>query len=198
MIGDPSIRSHQPLPEGLGPVPRWGLVEGARLDLGDSGVEIHFRWWDGGDARPELGASVQYREECEGQVIRDKVCREPIATEEDRPAAEEADDEAGDGGVPCRVRLEGGRERQLGAVDVLGLHAGVEAGVGVGDAEPGQEAGDGRHVGEPVEHLARARVDAHVRQQGKERGEDERRHGQPVAERLLEYRGCISCNCEAI
>lgn len=110
----------------------------------------------------------------------------------------EADDEAGDGGVPCRVRLEGGGERQLGAVDVLGLHAGVEAGVGEGDAEPGQEARDGRHVGEPVEHLARARVDAHERQQRKERGEYERRYGQPVAERLFEYRGRISCNREAI
>jgi hypothetical protein len=80
----------------------------------------------------------------------------------------------------------------------LGLHAGVEAGVGEGDAEPGQEARDGRHVGEPVEHLARARVDAHVRQQRKERGEDECRYGQPVAARLFEYRGCISCNREAI
>ena len=66
------------------------------------------------------------------------------------------------------------------------------------DAEPGHETRDGRHVGEPVEHLAGASVDAHERQEGEQRRSDERRHGQAIAKGHLEYRGCVSGNCEAI
>lgn len=77
----------------------------------------------------------------------------------------QADNEAADAGVPCRIRLKWRGEWQALAVDTLSLHAGVEAYVREGDTEPGQEARDGRHVGEPVEHFAGARVNAHERQQ---------------------------------
>ena len=72
-----------------------------------------------------------------------------------------ADDEGADSSIPRRVRLQTGREWQLIAVDSLGLHAGIETGIGVRDTEPGQETRNGRHLGEPVEHLAGARMDAH-------------------------------------
>jgi hypothetical protein len=75
-----------------------------------------------------------------------------------------ADNQAADGSVPRRIRLEAGREWQARTVDSLNLHAGVETDVRDGDAEPGEETCDGRHVGEPVEHLAGARVNAHIRQ----------------------------------
>ena len=65
-----------------------------------------------------------------------------------------ADDETRDCSIPRRVRLEGRREWQGLAVDALGFHACVEADVRVCDAEPGEETGDGGHVGEPGEHLA--------------------------------------------
>jgi len=110
----------------------------------------------------------------------------------------ETDDEAGNGGIPRRVRLEGGGEWQGLAVDSLGLHAGVETEIGQTDAEPGHEAGNGGHVGEPVEHLAGASVDAHERQEGERRRSDERRYGQPVAKGRLEYRGRVSGNREAV
>jgi len=77
----------------------------------------------------------------------------------------EADNSAGDGSVPCRIRLEARSEWQGGTVDSLSLHAGVETDVRDRDAKPSQETCDGRHVGEPVEHLAGARVNAHERQQ---------------------------------
>lgn len=76
-----------------------------------------------------------------------------------------ADDEGADGTIPRRVRLEGGRERQSLAVDSLGLHSGIEAEIRVGDTEPGHETRDGRHLGEPVEHLAGASMDAHEGQE---------------------------------
>ena len=108
------------------------------------------------------------------------------------------DDEAGDGSIPRRVRLEGGIEWQRLAVDPLGLHAGVETDIGPRDAKPGHETRDGCHVGEPVEHLAGASVDAHERQEGERRRSDERHYGQPIAKGRLEYRGCVSGDCEAI
>jgi len=94
--------------------------------------------------------------------------------------------------------LEGRREWQGLAVDSLGLHAGVETEIRPTDAKPGHETRDGCHVGEPVEHLAGASVDAHERQEGEQRRSDERRHGQPIAEGHLEYRGCVSGNRKAI
>ena len=75
-----------------------------------------------------------------------------------------ADNQAADGSVPCRIRLKARSEWQGRTVDSLNLHAGVETDVRDGDAKPGQETCDRRHVGEPVEHLAGARVNAHVRQ----------------------------------
>jgi len=84
--------------------------------------------------------------------------------EENLPAAEQADDKAADGRVPCRIRLKGRSEWQALTVNSLELHASVETDVGDGDAEPGQETCDRRHVAQPVEHLAGTRVNAHVRQ----------------------------------
>ena len=109
-----------------------------------------------------------------------------------------ADDEGGDSTIPRRVRLEAGRVRQFAAIDSLGLHAGVETGIRVRDTEPGHETRDGRHLGEPVEHLAGASVDTHERQEGERRAQCERSHGQSIAKRLFEYRGRVSGNREAV
>jgi hypothetical protein len=78
----------------------------------------------------------------------------------------QADNEAADDTVPCRIRLESRSEWQIPTVDSLNLHASVETNVRDGDAKPGQETCDGRHVGKPVEHFAGTRVNAHKRQQG--------------------------------
>lgn len=118
--------------------------------------------------------------------------------EDEGDETHETDDEAANGGIPRRVRLEWGGERQGLAVDPLDLHSGVETEIGQRDAEPGHETGDGGHVGEPVEHLARASVDAHERQEGEGRRGDERHYGQPVAKGRLEYRGRVSGNREAV
>ena len=79
----------------------------------------------------------------------------------------QADNKAPDESIPCRIRLEGrGKwQRLASAVDSLSLHAGVKASVGEAYAKPGQETCDGRHVGEPVEHLAGAGRNAHEGQE---------------------------------
>lgn len=80
----------------------------------------------------------------------------------------------------------------------MDLHSGIEADIRVADAEPGHETRNSRHLGEPVEHLAGAGMDAHEGQERERcRGRD-RGYGQSVAKRHLEYRGCISGNREAV
>jgi hypothetical protein len=68
----------------------------------------------------------------------------------------QTNEEATDGGIPRCERLQARGERQGLAVDSLGLHASMEPNVCEGDAKPGQKTRDGGHIGEPVEHLARA------------------------------------------
>ena len=80
--------THQPLPESFQPVPRWGLIVGVSLDLRESGVEVHIYWPNSGDSRPKLGADVQYGEQHERKVVRNKVGCVPMAPEEHIPAAE--------------------------------------------------------------------------------------------------------------
>ena len=77
----------------------------------------------------------------------------------------QANNKTADESIPCSKRLKGRRKWQRLAIDSLSFHAGVEPNVGIADANPGDETCDGRHVGEPVEHLAGARLNAHERQQ---------------------------------
>jgi len=109
-----------------------------------------------------------------------------------------ADNEAANGSIPRRERLEGRSEWQGLAIDSLSLHAGIETDICESNAEPRHETRDGRHLGEPVEDLAGASVDAHVRQEREQRGEDKRRYGQTITKRLLEHRGRVSGNREAV
>jgi len=80
--------THQPLPESFHLVLRWGLIVGICLDLRESCVEIHIYWPNSGDSRPKLCADVQYGEQHEGKVIRNKIGCVPMASEEHIPAAE--------------------------------------------------------------------------------------------------------------
>jgi len=109
-----------------------------------------------------------------------------------------ADNEAGDSSIPRRERLEGRNERQGLAVDSLSLHASIETEIRESNAEPRHETRNGRHLGEPGEDLAGASVDAHVRQEREQRAGDKRRYGQAITERLLEHRGRVSGDREAV
>ena len=51
----------------------------------------------------------------------------------------QADNKAPDESIPRRKGLEGRRKWQSLAIDSLNLRAGIEPGVGIADAKPGQE-----------------------------------------------------------
>ena len=69
---------------------------------------------------------------------------------------EETDDTKKDEGEVRDIGLEGGSEGEGTTIDALGAQGGVEADVGDGDGHPGEEAGDGGEVLEPLEDVCGA------------------------------------------
>lgn len=73
--------------------------------------------------------------------------------------------EKGEGEVG-RIGLKVGAENQSAPVHALSLQRFVELDVRNGDADPGEQAGDGGQVLEPLEHLGGARRATQISQQG--------------------------------
>lgn len=112
-------------------------------------------------SRYELVAHVQGNEQNQTDVCREEVAGAPLVNKGSEAVCYQ-DEHAEEQTKIGEVRLQGRPVRQDAARDPLdseGLH---EAQVADADAGPGNEAGDGGHVEQPVEDVASALGEVHV------------------------------------
>jgi hypothetical protein len=167
--------TYQPSPEGIQLVLGRRFIIRICLDLGDIAIEIHFGSGEQWRALPQFGSNVQNGEEHQWKVVRHEGGEVPFMLQEHRPATKlnsarhdsqscsyidqrektyEAYDEARDCSIPCSKRLQVGEIWKRTTIQALCFGTGIEADVGDGNAEPGQQTSDGGHIREPAEDLA--------------------------------------------